>query len=291
MIERLARIPGTARLPSESQARAALAGVRASLSGETASLRSLVAALLDRQERIVDAEEALESGGNRNAGRMHVTGNESASGVKTFADGIVFSGENDPVYGSAVIYYGGDLVFPESTRFVDAALRPRFSNDCRAVPASEFDSLKSFVSQHQGWFVFGGATVAVYDLHEVLEFLNGICSQIRSALSDYESRTGRKLADDWADVRAVLAGGPAGAGSTMSDDRIAEIRKRIVAAAESQIASNDEDDSSVGRLYRLLLRLSLIEGAVGSDFPDFDLPFSSTSSVAALQTALGGGSQ
>lgn len=291
MIERLARIPGTARLPSESQARAALAGVRASLSGETASLRSLVAALLDRQERLVDAEEALESGGNRNAGRMHVTGNESASGVKVFADGVVLSGENDLTYNGAVIASDGNIVVPESTRFVDAALSPHFSNDCRAVPASEFDSLKSFVSQHQGWFVFGEATTAVYDLKEVLEFLNGICSQIRSALSDYESRTGRKLADDWADVRAVLAGGPAGAGSTMSDDRIAEIRKRIVAAAESQIASNDEDDSSVGRLYRLLLRLSLIEGAVGSDFPDFDLPFSSTSSAAALQTALGGGSQ
>lgn len=287
MIERLARIPGTARLPSESQARAALAGVRASLSGETASLRSLVAALLDRQERLVEAEEALESGGNRNAGRMHVTGDESASGVKIFADGVVLSGENDSEYGSAWIYSGGDLVFPESTQFVGDS--PEYSNDCRAIPEKTLRDLASFVSQHSGWFSYNGEST-LWDLDEVMYDLYGVCSQIRWATADYE-RTGRNLAADWADVRAVLAGSPAGTGSTMSDDRIAEIRKRIVAAAESQIASNDEDDSSVGRLYRLLLRLSLIEGAVGSDFPDFDLPFSSTSSAAALQTALGGGSQ
>ena len=289
MIERLARIPGTARLPSESQARAALAGVRASLSGETASLRSLVAALLDRQERIVDAEEALESGGNRNAGRMHVTGDESASGVKTFAAGIVLSGENDPVYYGATIYFGGDLVFPESTQFVVEDSYSEFYGDCRAVPAKELVALREFVSSHRSLF---SNESGLYNLIGALIDFREVYSSILQSIANYESRTGRKLADDWADVRAVLAGGPAGAGSTMSDDRVAEVRKRIVAAAESALVSRDgSDDSSVGRLYRLLLRLSLIEDAVGSDFPDFDLPFSSTSSTAALQTALGGGSQ
>lgn len=286
MVERLARIPGTVRLPSESQARAALSGFAAALSGEAASLRALVSALLDRRERIVEAEESRETGGSRDPRRVHVDGDEAVSGVKTFADGIVLSGENDPIYFAASIFSSGDIVLSESTRF-DGDPPPAFGSDCRAVPKKDLEFLLSFVSEHKSWF--RDDTLPYLD--SVMNDLWNVYSNVRQAIDDYERSTGRNLASDWSDIRAVLSGGPVGAGSTMSDDRIDEIRKKIVAAAESWIVSNDGGDSPGGRLYRMLLRLERIEKAVGPDFPDFELPFQSLSSTSALQTVLGGVAQ
>lgn len=285
MIERLARIPGTARLPSESQARAALSGFAASLSGEPASLRALVAAILDRQERIVEAEEALESGGSRNSERMHPTGNETVSGVKTFADGIVLFDEEDYAY-RGVIYCREPLVFDGTTQFVDETRAPDFSGDCRAIRSADLAELMSFAAHHRSLFASEGG---VYDLADSVYDLKTACLNIRQAILNYEQSTGRSLAADWADFRAVIAGGAAPAGSTMSEDRIAEIRRRIVSVAEGHLMSDGADTTNpMVRIYRIALQIELFERAVGiASFPDFDLPFSSASAAAALQQILG----
>ena len=240
MIERLARIHGTAMVPDAEQVEDILQSeLIGAISGSTEALHTIASSVLDEECVAVAAVSGTcdES--------LHVSGDESADGVKTFSSGIVVTTARLPQSGS-------ELLLPENV----------------------------YVS-HAGTMISSGALSAlswIAENHEWMSEYGGITTYLDSVLNSFESKHGGEYGALVRRVADALGAGSSGAANPTCDafcDAFAEwmADKVDVYETDGTLPSQTETDAAniLVRFLSVLGRYNALVNEVGTDpFPKLE---------------------
>lgn len=257
MIDRLSRIPGTDRVPSERQIRLVADAVGDAASGDPEKIVALVAALVTISGGISKGNEL----------RMHKTGNETVRGEKSFS-GQLKTGRMLPG--------GVPYVLPDRTFIRDGAQsRPLLKKDIKefldAVGVTNIGraadmlwKLYSVRTQVANFSSGIGFDPSVYSGDQVVLFAVRFISAVLGLPSDI-GKDFEKLDNEIVPI---------------TQEQVDAARKRILDCAMRIIEKYESQETGGGgasdaprwvRVFRILERFQMLKATVGDRFPPINV--------------------